>query len=275
MAFSPLAMLSQQEAVVRIDDQKGVLPQIIPVHGIQHPAQVPVAHGKQRRILPAHMVNELRRIPVVHRPIVRPVQQRAPIVIGEQLLIFRLHIEGLVGVKGLQLQKPVVLPVVFLQKVQSPLKGPALALACLLRHERPVGKILAHPVVLRGTAHIGVFRNPVKAHQWCPGIPLLAPDAVPGGVALVIGGPAVLPIVVVVTDQMGMDSGPAQQLRHGVVKGLQGAPAAVEKIVSAGVQLPPGGHTGHAAHIAVVKGHSPLGQPGKIGGFRPVTAVGL
>ena len=60
VALGPLAMLSQQEAMVRIDDQERVLPQVIPVHCVQDPAQVSVAHGKQRRVFPPHMVDQLR-----------------------------------------------------------------------------------------------------------------------------------------------------------------------------------------------------------------------
>ena len=276
MALGPLAVFAQQKAVVRVHDQQRVLPQAVRVHGVQHTAQVFVAHGQQGGVLATHVAHQLRAVLPVHRPVVGPVQQGAPVPVGEQVFVRGLAVEGLVGVKGLQLQKPVVFAVVQAQEFQALGKGHALALGLLGGHGRAVGKILADPVVQRAAAHVQmVFGHAVKAHQRRPGVALLAAHAVPGGVALVIGGAAVLPIVVVVAHQMGVHAGIAQQLGHGIVEGLQRAPAAVQEIVAPRVQLPPGGHAGQTARPAVVEGHRPPCQPGEIGRFRPVAAVGF
>ena len=88
-----------------------------------------------------------------------------------------------------------------------------------------------------------------------------------------VGGTAVLPVVLVVRNKMGVYPRPAEHLDGGIVIGLDGAPAAVEEIVSAGVKLPPGRHTGHAAHISVVKHAGLLRQPGKVRRMDPIAAV--
>ena len=129
-----------------------------------------------------------------------------------------------------------------------------------------------HGVLPAGLSQMG--RDLRIPHPGLPGIPLLAPDALPGAVAGVVGSAAVLPVVLVVGDQVGVHAALLQQLRHGVVKGLQRPPAAVEEVIAAGVQLPPGGHAGHGAHIAAVKLNGMPGQPLKIGGQHPVTAIG-
>lgn len=80
-----------------------------------------------------------------------------------------------------------------------------------------------------------------------------------------VGRTAVLPVVLMVADQMGADAGLFQQLGHGVVKGFQRTPAPVQKVGAAGVQLPASRHTGHTADIGILElGRLPR-QPEKIG----------
>ena len=43
--LGPPLVLTEQEAVVRVDDQQGILPQVQRVHQIQHLAEVAVAHA--------------------------------------------------------------------------------------------------------------------------------------------------------------------------------------------------------------------------------------
>ena len=101
------------------------------------------------------------------------------------------------GIKGLQLQKPAVPVVVQVQEFQALVEGHVLALAGGIGHQTAVCEILPDPIVLSRAADICILRDAVKAHQRRPGIPLLAPDAVPGGVALVVRRAAVLPVVIV------------------------------------------------------------------------------
>lgn len=48
--LAPPVMFPQQESMIRIHNQHGILPKIVLIHGIQHLAQVTVAHGHQGRI---------------------------------------------------------------------------------------------------------------------------------------------------------------------------------------------------------------------------------
>jgi len=118
---------------------------------------------------------------------------------------------------------------------------------------------------------VGNFR---RLHLADPGVALLASVKIPGGVAVVVGGSAVFKIMVVIRAEMGVDPVVAQNLGHGIVKGFDRPPTAVQKIVAPGMQFPARGHTGHTAHVAVVKSDSALGQTGKVGSVDPVAAVG-
>jgi hypothetical protein len=72
---------------------------------------------------------------------------------------------------------------------------------------------------------------------------------------------------------MGVDIMRSQKGRHGIVKGFQGPPAPVEKIVTSRMKFPAGGHTGKAAGIASIKTDRMFGQTGKVGGDSFITTV--
>jgi hypothetical protein len=70
-----------------------------------------------------------------------------------------------------------------------------------------------------------------------------------------------------------MDTGAVQHGRHGVVKGLNGPPASVEKVITPGMEFPAGGHTGETAGIAAVKTEGSFPQAPEIRGMDPGIAV--
>ena len=94
-----------------------------------------------------------------------------------------------------------------------------------------------------------------------------------------VGGAAILPIMLVVRDEVAVHALPAgaaavsQQLDRRVVERLDGIPGAMEKVQAAGVQLAAGGHTGHAAHVGIVKDHGALGKPGEVRSVHPRVAI--
>ena len=57
--LSPPVMLSQQESMIRIDDQHGIFPQTVFIHQIQDPAQALITKLCQRIVFPAHLINHL------------------------------------------------------------------------------------------------------------------------------------------------------------------------------------------------------------------------
>lgn len=97
-----------------------------------------------------------------------------------------------------------------------------------------------------------------------PRVALLTPDHLVGGEPVVEGRTAVLPIVGVVGDQVGVDAVLGQDLRRGIVKRLQRSPAAVHEVIGTGMQLPPCGDAGQAPDIKLVKSDHFVGKPLKI-----------
>ena len=73
---------------------------------------------------------------------------------------------------------------------------------------------------------------------------LLAPLHAPGGKMVQVILAAGLQIVIVVRDHAAEHAVVLQNALHRVVKGLDAAPGALQKIQASGHNVPPGGHTG-------------------------------
>lgn len=264
----PPPLLAQQIAVVGADDQQRVVPQPVLVHRVEHPAERVVAHGEQRRVLVTGVLLLLLGLgdPVV----VGPVEVRSFVVVRVKLLVVVLGEEGFVRVERLDLDEPVVLGVVRPQEFEAGVEGERLRLLRLGVQVLPVDPVLAPEVVAggaRGIGDEGVRDLPL------PGIALLAPEELPGVVAPVVGRPAVLPVVLVVADEVGVDAVPLENLGHGVVERLQRTPAPVEEVVAPGVEFAAGRHAGHGARVAGVVGDRAFRQAAEVGGVGPVGAV--
>ena len=199
-----------------------------------------------------------------------PIEVLPVVVLRVQIQILLGHIEGLMRIEGLQLEEPVVRVVVLFQEFAAPVEALGLGEVGFLPDVAPVDPVIApaggHAAALLLLGHLHHLRHCRILQAGLPVVTFLAPDDLPGAVAVVVVAAPVLPIVQVVGDQVGIDPLLLQQLRHGVVKGLQGTPLPVEEVVAPGVELPAGRHTGHGAHIAVVKLDAVLCQTLKIGG---------
>ncbi len=255
--------------MVGVDDQHGVVPQLEFVHGVQDAAQRGVAHRQQGGVLQASVFDLLGGLQDLL--VVGPVEVRAGVVVRVELLVAGVAEEGLVRVEGLDLQEPAVLGVVGAQELQAGVEGAGLRVVGLVGEVGAVDPVLPpalHPQGLEAVGDLGV------GDLALPGVPLLAAEELEGAEAAVVGGPAVLPVVLVVGGQMGVDAVVLQQFGHRVVERLQRAPAAVQEVVAAGVQLPAGRHAGHAPGVAVVEGDRALGEPGEVRRVDPVSAVG-
>ena len=90
-----------------------------------------------------------------------------------------------------------------------------------------------------------------------------------------ISGAAILPIMVVVRHQVGIDARRLQQLGQGAIKRLQWPPAAMQKIDPPGMQITPRRHTGQAAHKMGVEGDRTLGKTLEIRRGYRFTSVAL
>ena len=106
-----------------------------------------------------------------------------------------------------------------------------------------------------------------------PLVPFLTPDQIKSGIPLVIGSAAVLPVVLVVSDFMGVDPIGMQDRRHGVIKRFQGPPGPMQKVVTPGVHFPSSRHTRHGSDIEVIKLDGPFRQPLEVRRLDPIVAV--
>ena len=147
------------------------------------------------------MCDKFWTVLLIYRPVIRPVAEGTVIGIRKKLLVFRLTEKRFMGIKGLNLEKPVILIVILCQKIKPFLEGSALRLSGRILHDGSVGKILHHPIVFRFSAYISCRGRPIrKTYQGLPVIPLLPPYTIPGCVALMVGGTSVFPIMIVITD---------------------------------------------------------------------------
>ena len=139
-------------SVVGVDDEHGVIPQFILVHGVQHLSQIVVAHGHQRTVAVPAVLCLLRRLR--HFRVWRPVKFFPGVIrIRKQLAEPFGGEEGLVGIEGLDLQKPVVRVVILVDKLQP------VAESYRLGHIFLMGEILTVDRIL--TVHI---RHPRQFH---------------------------------------------------------------------------------------------------------------
>ena len=170
------------------------------------------------------------------------------------------------GIEGFDLKVPVVLFAVGLKELEAGREGPRLGGELLLLHVLSV-----HPVLADDAAQmLGHLRIGDLAF---PGIALLAAHVLPARIAVVVGGAAVFPVVVVVRDKVRVDAVAFQDCESGVVERLVRPPGTVQEVVPAGVQLPACRHARHGADVVVVESNRALAQADEVGGERPVAAV--
>ena len=178
-------------------------------------------------------------------------------------------------IKRLDLHHPAILAGVAADKLQPRVERPRLRMVALVAHIRAVDAVLLkeHPAIAGEVDQVFLVCN--SAHDSLPSVALLSPEALPRAVPPVVGRAAILPIVGVVADEMGVDAVSLEDFRHGIVKRLDRPPAPVQEVIAPRVQLPPRGHAGKAARIAGVKLHGAPGQAGKVRRMRLRAAIGL
>ena len=227
--LAPPVVLGQQKAMVSAEDQRGVRPHGVAVHVVEQSAKVLVAHTEQGRIVGPHFLHLERSF--LAALVARPIQYWAGIARGVGLAKTRRRGKGLMRVEALEMQHPVVGVAVGIQKVKASFESARAAKISLFFHVLPVHHGLQAAIVrafglLHGVVHLPETLQG-RLHHGLPFVPLLAPDKFPRRIAVVVSGPAILPVVVMVRDQVRIRTPGAQQFREGLVKGLQRAPATV------------------------------------------------
>ena len=186
--------------MIGVDDEQRVFPQAILIHAIQHLAQVMVAHGDQRRVFHADMVNGVLSFGYI--VVGGPITQFSLVFVGKTFFPFRLGKEGLVWIEGFDLQKPLIVPVMPVKEIKPGGKGHRLGHFLLTVHVFPVCLI----PVIDPAYGLPVMDRIQQRLIGFPGVALLPPAEIIGGITAVIGAAPVFPIVIVVGGQMRINA---------------------------------------------------------------------
>ena len=256
-------MLAEQETVIGGHDQCGVLPQIVAVEIIEQLAEQEIAQRDHGIIIGAQLVAFGRQF--VDAAVARPVADRSVPAGIERRLETGGRGERLVRIEGLDLEQPVVRLAVAVEEVKAVGKALDRRKVFFLLDEFAVDDVLRAvlPPLGRELPRMILLTQPFpgRLHHRLPGVAFLAADELEGVVAVVIGGAAILPVMRMVGDQMAVDAGVVEQLRHRVVERLQRAPASVQKRQTSGQHVAARRHARQAADIMAVKRKAARGEP--------------
>ena len=67
-------MFSQEKSVVRVDDEKSVLPHVMLIHLVQKPSQLGVAHGQEGAVLFSQPADLFLRVLIFHWSVGREIK---------------------------------------------------------------------------------------------------------------------------------------------------------------------------------------------------------
>ena len=90
-ALGPPVVLAEQKAVVGVDDEHGVVPEVVLVHQVEDLAQPGVAHAERGGVFHAHVLDLLGRF--LDRAVGRPVKVGAVVVMGVERLVVLLPMD--------------------------------------------------------------------------------------------------------------------------------------------------------------------------------------
>ena len=167
-------------------------------------------------------------------------------------------------IEGFDLQEPVVGLMVGIEElVRQPEAvdaGEILLLAHIFAVDHVVIGQRAGPLVeLVGVVFLAQ-PLPGRLHHRLPAVAFLAAHELVAAEAGVIGGTAILEIMIMVGDQMAVDAMAFQHFRQRMVERLHRPPASVQEADPARLQIAPRRHAGQAADIMVVEHERALRQ---------------
>jgi hypothetical protein len=157
-----------------------------------------VGHGEQRGVAVADVPDRLRV--VFHHPVIRPVVDRPVPVVAIQVQVLPDDVERLVGVEQLDLEEPVVAPVVVVKPADGVLDAARAGEVGLF----PLGQAVE---VVLGSIRVAAERRRERREvdPADPEVVLLAALELPGVEAIVVPLAAQIEVVVVVGDEVGKD----------------------------------------------------------------------
>src|SRR5690606_34005973 len=175
--------------------------------------QIEIAHAEQRRIVGAKFL--YLRLIFLQPLVTWPVQDRAGISGRVFFAKSSRREKWLVGVKTLQMQQPVVSIAIEVEKLKAGSERARTAEVALLAHEMPIDHGLNPAVLLVGRMLHWMIHGekPFKGRldHRLPFIPFLSAHEFPGSVPVMVGGASILPVMVMIRNQMGIYVMLAQQ----------------------------------------------------------------
>ena len=176
------------------------------------------------------------------------------------LHVFVRHVKGLMRVKSLDHQEEIVLALVVLHPVACGLEGLGTGHVFLARPLLAILLILLAHAAVKGLRHVIGLVD--AAH---PRVALLPAIVIPRVELLQVALATGAQIVAVVGSDVAKGAGRAQALGQRHVKGLDGAPGALEKVVSAAHDVATSRHAGGGANPVVVEHARALRKPVQVG----------
>ena len=264
--LGPPVVLAEQEAVVRRNQERGVLPQVAGVEVVQQPAHLSIAKGDDGAVVRAQLGAFVRSLgdPRVGRP----VENRAAIVRRVVIAEAGRGEERLVRIERLDLEQPVLCRPVRVEELQTGVETPD-GRKVLLRAD---GFAVDDVVIVETAAAVVELAHmvflaqalPRRLHHGLPGVPLLAANELVGVVAVVIGEAPVFPVVVVVGDEVAVDALLVEQLGERVVERFQRTPATMQEVEPPGLHVTARRHARQAAGIVGVERDATFGQSAEV-----------
>ena len=268
--FTQPLMFSQHKAMISIHDQHGVVPHIVFIHIVQKTSQILVTHGQEGRILTSQMLFCSFRITFLNLAIWRPVKERAIVIMRIQILIMLMGKERLMRIKTFYLKHPVVAIGILFQEFHRKIPSNTLRLLLLTIQISSVYPVLSPSVGRSGNC---ILRN-LRLFQFCfPLIAFLASDDLPGTKMRMIIRTAFFPVMIMITDQMTVNSIFHQILRQGIIVDLQRSPASRKEIMSTRMHLTTCRHARKTSNIAILKFNRVLCKSSKIRSMCPIASV--
>ena len=234
-----------------------------------------IAQGHGRAVVGAQLVALVGRL--VHAPVRRPIEHRPAVrrrIVGAER---RRRVERLVRVERFDVQQPVVGVSVLREEVEPVVEAPDRREVAVLANELAVDDVLR---VLVAPAFVDLQRVvhlaqpfPRRRHHRLPRIALLAADELERVVAVVVGGPAVLPVVIVVGHEVRIHAAAVQHLGERIVERLQWTPRSVQERQASGVHVATCRHARQAADVMRVERHRARREPLEVRRPHRTTAV--